>query len=74
MVVPQSSCMVRLAAKTTENGCAPATADNTPPLLPRPPKKPPVLDPAPIVVVVPPAPGTDGPTTATRHRHDTARG
>ena len=53
MVVPQSSCVVRLAAKTTENGCAPATADNTPPLLPRPPKKPPVLDPDPIVVTLP---------------------
>ena len=53
MVVPQSSCVVRLAAKTTENGCAPATADNTPPLLPRPPKKPPVLNPDPIVVTLP---------------------
>ena len=33
MVVPQSSCTVQLAAKTTDSGCAPATADNTPPLL-----------------------------------------
>ena len=59
MVVPQSSCTVQLAAKTTASDCAPATADNTPPLLPRAPKKPPVLDPAPIVVTVPPAAGTE---------------
>ena len=53
MVVPQSSCTLRLAAKTTESGCAPATADNTPTLLPRPPKKPPVLDPDPVIVTLP---------------------
>jgi hypothetical protein len=58
MVVPQSSCTLRLARKTTESGCAPATADNTPTLLPRPPKKPPVLNPDPIVVTLPPVPGT----------------
>ena len=63
MVVPQSSCTVRLAAKTTQSDCAPATADNTPPLLPRPPKKPPVLDPDPIVVTVPPPPAA-GPAAA----------
>ncbi len=55
MVVPQSSCTVRLDARTTDRGCAPATDANTPALLPRPPKKPPVLDPDPIVVKVPPA-------------------
>ncbi|HCB07531.1 MAG TPA: hypothetical protein DEQ43_25325 [Nocardioides bacterium] len=54
MVVPDSACTVRLAASTTEKGCAPATADNTPSLEPRPPKKPAVLNPAPIVVVVQP--------------------
>ena len=58
MVVPQSSCTVRLAARTTEQGCVPATPDNTPTLLARPPKKPGVLDPAPYVVLVPPAPGS----------------
>jgi cell division protein FtsB len=78
MVIPQSSCTVRLAARTTENDCTPATADNTPSLLPRPPKKPPVLNPAPIVVTVPPVPGT-GTGTSTHHghrghHHDTARG
>ncbi len=58
MVVPQSSCTVRLAARTTEPGCTPATADNTPPLLGRPPKKPDVVDPDPFVVVVPAPPGS----------------
>jgi hypothetical protein len=57
MVVPQSACTVRLAAGTTEQGCLAATADNTPTLLARPPKKPGVLDPKPFVVLVPPVPG-----------------
>ena len=89
MVLPDSACTVRLAAGTTEGGCTPATADNTPPLLPRPPKKPHVLNPAPVVVVVPPAPGTtqgqtgQGPAGPGHHGHgqgkqnqqnDTARG
>jgi cell division protein FtsB len=76
MVIPQSSCTLRVAAKTTKNDCAPATPDNTPPLLPRPPKKPPVLDPAPFVVIVPPAPGTGTGTHHGHHshQHDTARG
>jgi hypothetical protein len=60
MVVPQSSCTVRLAAGVTGGGCAPATADNTPPLLGRPPKKPQVLDPDPIVVTVPAAEAAAG--------------
>ena len=85
MVVPQSSCTVRLAARTTEGDCAPATAANTPSLLPRAKKKPPVLDPDPIVVTVPPASGSG---TARHHgrqggqggqgghngQHDTASG
>jgi cell division protein FtsB len=58
MVVPQSSCTVRLAAGTTENGCTPATADNTPPLHGRPPKKPDAVNPDPVVVTVPPTTGT----------------
>lgn len=53
MVLPESACTVRLAAGTTERGCTAATAGNTPPLLPRPPKKPRVLAPDPVVVVVP---------------------
>jgi hypothetical protein len=58
MVVPQSACTLRLAAGATEQGCTAATVDNTPSLLPRPPKKPGVLDPEPYVVLVPPAPGS----------------
>lgn len=76
MVVPQSACTLRLAAKTTESGCAPATPENTPPLLPRPQKMPPVLDPAPIVVTLPPVPGSgsgrDGGRGGQNGRHDTA--
>lgn len=53
MVVPQSACTVRLAEGTTEGGCSAADPGNTPRLLPRPPRKPRVLDPAPVVVVVP---------------------
>jgi hypothetical protein len=60
MVVPQTSCTLRLAAATTQGTCAPATADSTPPLDPRPPRKPAVLDPDPVVVVVPPAAGAQG--------------
>jgi hypothetical protein len=80
MVIPQSSCTIRLAAQTTENDCSPATADNTPPLLPRPPKKPPVLDPAPFVVTVPPVSGSGsggghhGGRGGHNGQHDTARG
>lgn len=71
MVVPQSSCTVQLAAKTTDSGCAPATAANTPPLLARPPKKPPVLDPDPIIVTVPPVAGSG---TGGHHGHRGGRG
>jgi hypothetical protein len=82
MVLPDSACTVRLAVQTTERGCTPASGDNTPPLLPRPPKKPAVLDPAPYVVVVPPAEGGGGGGRHHDHRHhgggqgrgDTARG
>ena len=52
MVVPQSACTLRLAAGTTEKGCEAATAVDPLPLLGQPPKKPAVLDPAPIVVTV----------------------
>ena len=61
MVVPDSSCTVRMAAGTTEQGCEPATADNTPNLLGRPPKKPDVLDPDPHVVLVAAPPGSGTP-------------
>lgn len=83
MVVPQSSCTVRLAARSTESDCAPATAANTPTLQPREPRKPPVLDPAPIVVPVPPAPGSgngsgsgsgNGGRGGQNGQHDTAPG
>jgi hypothetical protein len=76
MVVPQSSCTVRLAAGTTEGDCTAATPDNTPPLLPRPPKKPHVLNPDPIVVTVdpPPGAGNGGKHHGHKGQHDTARG
>jgi hypothetical protein len=80
MVVPLSSCTVRLAAGPTEQGCAAATAVNTPSLLGQPPRKPDVLNPKPHIVVVPPAPGS-GQHGAKHHggkhqgqkHHDTAR-
>jgi GAF domain-containing protein len=80
MVVPESACTLRLAEQTAEKGCTPATGDNTPRLDAEPAEKPPVLDPAPYVVLVPPAAGTG---QARHHRHtgqhrnhggDTARG
>jgi cell division protein FtsB len=84
MVVPQSACTVQLSAQTADNDCMPATNANTPPLLPRPPKKPPVLDPAPIVVTLPPVPGSGTGNGAGGRHHgghggqqgqgDTARG
>jgi len=67
MVVPESSCTIRLAAGTTEKGCNAATDANTPPLEGRPPKKPDVLDPEPFVVLVPPAAGS-GPGGDTARR------
>jgi len=84
MVLPDSACTVRLATQKTENDCTPATDDTTPRLQPQQPKKPHVLDPAPIVVTAPPA--TDsaadtaaGAATGSHHgRHkgqrDTGRG
>jgi cell division protein FtsB len=74
MVIPQSSCTVRLAAQTTKDDCTPATALNTPPLLPRAPKKPHVLDPDPFVVTVPAVPSTGSRHGHHGHQHDTARG
>jgi hypothetical protein len=79
MVVGEGACTVRLAAGTADSSCAPATPDNTPALYPRPPKKPRVLDPTPVVVTVPAATGTSG---GGRHGHrgggnahrDTGRG
>ena len=53
MVVPEDSCTVRLGTQTTDKNCAPATGANTPALLPRPPKKPAVLNPKPVVVRIP---------------------
>jgi cell division protein FtsB len=72
MVVGPGACTVRLAGHTADSSCAPATADATPPLEPRPPKKPPVLDPAPVVVTVPPPAGTDGGRHHRAHRADRA--
>jgi hypothetical protein len=71
MVAPQDACTVRLAAGTVGDSCEPATADNTPSLLGRPPKKPAVLDPAPIVVTV----VAEAPAAGKGHRRgrDTAR-
>jgi cell division protein FtsB len=60
MVVAQTSCTVRLAARTTDHDCVPATDANTPSLLPRAPKKPKVLDPDPVVVMLPPVAGSGG--------------
>jgi hypothetical protein len=78
MVLPDSACTVRLAAQTTANDCTPASADSTPRLQPRPPKKPAILDPAPIVVELAPAPGSASGQQGGHHghgrnaRHDTA--
>jgi cell division protein FtsB len=58
MVVPQSSCTVRLAAQVIDGDCTAATIDNTPRLLPRPPAKRAVLDPPPIIVTLPPPAGS----------------
>jgi hypothetical protein len=58
MVVAQSACTLRLAARTADHNCVPATDANTPSLLPREPRKPKVIDPDPIVVTVQPPPGT----------------
>jgi cell division protein FtsB len=76
MVMPQSSCTVRLAAQTTESDCTPATDANTPRMLAQPPKKPHVLNPDPIIVTLPPVAGSG---TGRHHhghkgQHDTARG
>jgi hypothetical protein len=60
MVVPQTACTVRLAARTTDQDCAAADPTSTPRLLPTPPRKPPVLDPKPYVVLVQPPPGSGG--------------
>jgi cell division protein FtsB len=70
MVIGESSCTVRLANQTTERGCAPATADDTPPLDPKAPKKPKVLDPDPIVVTVPSTAGSSGSSGRGHHGHD----
>ena len=84
MVVPDSACTVRLATQTADGDCGPATADATPPLNPRPPKKPAVLNPAPVVVTAPPVAETGAGHHGGRHHggrhgghkghHDTARG
>jgi cell division protein FtsB len=82
MVLPLSSCTVRLGPGTTEGSCTPAPADNRPALQPRPQKKPKVLDPDPVIVTVAPPAGsaTAATTTGGGHHHghkgqrDTARG
>jgi hypothetical protein len=78
MVVPQSSCTVRLDAGTAERGCTAASAANTPRLLARPPRKPEILAPDPFVVLVPPPAGSDQVRHGRQHRNqqngDTARG
>ena len=86
MVVADSSCTLRLAAQTADAGCTPALPGHAPALNPRPPKKPSVLNPAPIVITVPPAAGSadthQGGGHGGRHggdhgqkgHHDTARG
>jgi cell division protein FtsB len=79
MVVGEGACTVRLADQTTDSSCAPASADDTPRLEANPPKKPAVLNPAPIVVTVPPPAGSTAGTGRARghghHAHrDTGRG
>ena len=72
MVVGESACTVRLANQTTDSNCAPASDGDTPRLDAKPPKKPKILDPTPIVVTVPPAAGSGG--GGHHHGHgDTAR-
>jgi hypothetical protein len=60
MVVPASACTVRLAAQTTDGSCTPASPGDSPRLEAKPPKKPKVLDPDPIVVTVAPPAGSGG--------------
>jgi hypothetical protein len=79
MVVPGSACTVRLAAQATDQNCTAATAEDTPRLNARAPKKPAVLNPAPVVITVPPAPGSAHHGGGKGHKghkghHDTARG
>jgi hypothetical protein len=76
MVVPQSACTVRLAAGTTDQGCAAADPTSTPRLLPKPPQKPAVLDPEPFVVLVAPPAGSGAAGdrgTKNQQNGDTAR-
>lgn len=75
MVVGESACTVRLANRTTDTNCAPASAADTPRLEAKAPKKPKILDPAPIVVTVPPVAGSGaGSGGGGHHGHrDTAR-
>jgi hypothetical protein len=75
MVVPQTACTVRLAARSTDQDCSAANPTSTPRLLPEPPAKPHVLDPKPYVVVVQPPAGAGG-GHGHKHHHnhgDTAR-
>ena len=85
MVVPDSACTLHLSTQTADGDCTPASIDNTPRLQPRPPKKPAVLNPAPIVVEVPPVAGAatghhggghhgNGNGGGHKGHHDTARG
>ena len=73
MVLPDSACTVRLADQSAGSDCAPATGDNTPRLQPEEPKKPHVLNPAPIVVTVPPVAGA-GQSGGRNARHGHHRG
>jgi hypothetical protein len=53
MVIPPTSCILRLSDERAGAGCAAATNVNTPTLLAKPPVVPAYLDPDPTVVVVP---------------------
>lgn len=77
LVVPETACTLDLDAGTAGSDCTAATAANTPRLLGRAPKKPKVLDPAPVVVTVPPAegaaPAREGRRGKNKQDRDTAR-
>ncbi len=75
MVIPESTCTLRLSDGRATDNCGPATAANTPTLLARPPARPAVLDPPPNVVVVPASPEAAADTDTTRgDRHGNRHG
>jgi hypothetical protein len=77
MVAPTDACTLKLGAGSSNGSCTPANRDNTPSPFSPPPPKPPILDPAPVVVkVAGQAGGNAGGNAAwetTRSTRDTGR-